>query len=307
MTGISVFDVLGTPQTDLHKYTVRLSQSLDGGNIALEYVRDRDQLLDHAHTVRWAGGDRRNIPTPNVLQFIQLTPRSMSQWLFVGSSTLLGTERQTAAGNTVAEFALNERHEAFAGRLVARYTMRQGVTGAGALTHNLSRPRIREDFVERFRVDQIARSPISALPFPGYKELRLNHAELAAAVDNDEWKAALDSVSAIYLLTDRSNGWHYVGAAYSRYGENHGLLSRWTSYTRGDYSGGNLKLKELVRLKGKEHIKRNFEYTVLEIFDPSEQKKAIIHREHWWMDTLQSVWTSESPFGYNSVAQRVEP
>ena len=34
--------------------------------------------------------------------------------------------------------------------------------------------------------------------------------------------------------------------------------------------------------------------------------KSIIDREHWWMDTLGSVYHSddEQPHGYNSVAER---
>lgn len=304
MTGISIFDVLGIQPDDLHMYSVRLNRNLGGGNIALEYFSDRTRVLNHAHTVSWAGDRRRNIPSPFVLQFIQLSPRSNSEWLFIGSSTLSGLEFQDTHGNTVAEFSMNEKHEPYTGRLVGRYTLRQGVTGIAALTHNLEMPRIREDFALRFVVDRIANNPIFALPFPGFEEMRLTHSELVAAVKSEEWKGALDSVSAIYLLTDKSNGWHYVGSAYSRQGTNYGLLSRWSEYAHGDYSGGNSKLKALAQHRGREHIEQNFEYTVLEIFDRRVPMKEIIRREHWWMDTLQSVWTNQSPFGYNSTAQR---
>lgn len=307
MTGISIFDVLGIHPDELHKYSVRLNRNLGDGNIALEYFSSRSRVLNHAHTVSWAGDKRRNIHSPFILQFIQLSPRSTSEWLFIGSSTLSGLESQDADGNTVAEFSMNETHEPFVGRLVAHYTLRQGITGIAALTHNLEKPRNREDFTRRFVVDRIANNPISALPFPGFEELRLDHSELVAAVKNDAWKGALDSVSAIYLLTDKSNGWHYVGSAYSRQGVNYGLLSRWSEYANGDYSGDNSRrLKELVQLKGREHIEQNFEYTVLEIFDRRAPMKEIIRREHWWMDTLQSVWTKENPFGYNSIGQRDE-
>lgn len=307
MTGISVFNILGIPPDELHKYSVRLNRNLGNGNIALEYFSSRSRVLKHAHTVSWTGDKRRNIHSPFVLQFIQLSPRSTSEWLFIGSSTLSGLEAQDANGNTVAEFSMNETHEPFVGRLVAHYTLRQGVTGIAALTHNLEKPRNQKDFIRRFVVDRIANNPISALPFPGFEELRLDHSELVAAVKNDAWKGALDSVSAIYLLTDKSNGWHYVGSAYSRQGVNYGLLSRWSEYANGDYSGDNSRrLKKLVQLKGREHIEQNFEYTVLEIFDRRVPMKQIIRREHWWMDTLQSVWTNESPFGYNSIAQRDE-
>lgn len=54
------------------------------------------------------------------------------------------------------------------------------------------------------------------------------------------------------------------------------------------------------------NIEKNFQYSILEIFDMNKSPKEIIDREHWWMDTLGSVRRNndEVPHGYNSVAER---
>ena len=160
----------------------------------------------------------------------------------------------------------------------------------------------RRNFRETMALEKIAQSPVSAMPFPGYENVRLTHRQLAAAVNNEEWRATLGSVQAVYLQTDRRTGWHYVGSAYSRKGATHGLLSRWEEYASGDHSGGNKQLRKL----GAGYIEDNFQYSILEIFDMHKPAKEIIDREHWWMDTLGSVRRDDDvvPHGYNSVAER---
>ena len=68
------------------------------------------------------------------------------------------------------------------------------------------------------------------------------------------------------------------------------------------HSGGNKQLRNL----GAGYIEKNFQYSILEIFDMNKSPKEIIDREHWWMDTLGSVRRNndEVPHGYNSVAER---
>ena len=65
---------------------------------------------------------------------------------------------------------------------------------------------------------------------------------------------------------------------------------------------GNKQLRNL----GAGYIEKNFQYSILEIFDMNKSPKEIIDREHWWMDTLGSVRRNndEVPHGYNSVAER---
>lgn len=300
---ISVFGLLGIPTEELQNYSVRLNGNLGAWSVLDGYYNHRDMLLEHAHKVQWNGGDRRNISTPFVLQFIQLREDSTEYWLFIGCSRIMPGEfsDNEGRGDKVANFQVLDQYKPFEARLIVRYKRKQGSSGAGALTLNLSTPSVCEHVVANMAVSQIAESPISAVPFPGYEQIRLTHAELVAAVRNNDWRSALNSISAVYLLTDRSNGWHYVGSAYSRKGDRKGLLSRWSEYAGGDHTGGNKGLKQYTT---PQRIEENFQYSILEVFDSRASATDVIHREHWWMDTLQSVHKNVSPFGYNTVAER---
>lgn len=77
-----------------------------------------------------------------------------------------------------------------------------------------------------------------------------------------------------------------------------------STYASGDFTGGNLQLNKLVEREGAGYIEKNFEYLILEIFDLRATSNDVIRREHWWMDTLWSVYSKESPFGYHSQRER---
>ena len=295
---IKLFDLLGIPESDLPDYSVRLNGNLAGYNVMDAYRNHRSQLLDHAHTIRFSG-QGWFIHTPYVLQFVEL---KSNEWLFIGLSEVSQPEIQLSNGNVAIGYEMLDRYSALEGRLVARFDKASKAQGRGKLTRNLSKTDVREYVTQHLVVDRIARSSITTLPFPGFNRLRLNHSELVAAVENPEWAPALKSVSAIYLQTDMSNGWHYVGSAYSNEGDDVGLLSRWKEYAYYDHDGTNTGLKKLSR----EHIEEHFQYSVLEVFDPSTKPSKIIQREHWWMDTLGSVYKDDHPFGYNTVRQRNE-
>lgn len=295
---IKLFDLLGIPESELPDYSVRLNGNLDGYNVMDAYRNHKSQFLDHAHTIKFQGKGRK-IHTRYVLQFVELKP---TEWLFIGLFEVSQPEIQLSNGNFALGYRMLDRYSALEGRLVARFDRPSNYQGSGNLTRNLSTPSVREYSTKHMIVDRVARSSKSILPFPGFNKLRLNHSELVAAVENPEWAPALNSVSAVYLQTDMSNGWHYVGSAYSREGDNMGLLSRWKEYAYYDHDGTNTRLKKLSR----EHIEEHFQYSVLEVFDPSTKPSKIIQREHWWMDTLGSVYKDEHPFGYNTVRQRKE-
>ena len=293
MEEISVFDVLGLHEDQLKEYSIRLNNNLLGFDATSAYFTKRDDLLEHGHTGKWpTDNNRHNIRTPKTLQFVKLS--SANDWLFIGASDLTGEEYQTWYGATIAAFTMNPDFNKFEGRLVVRYHRKRGNVEPGALTRNLSKENIRQYDMKEMVVDRIVQNPIAAEPFPGFESVRLTHAQLTAAVKNIEWREALQSVSAVYLQTDKLTGWHYVGSAYSRSGKSKGLLSRWTEYTEGDHTGGNQKLRELVAREGKEYIANNFVYSVLEIFDRRATSNEVINREHWWMDTLGSVYSEKA-------------
>lgn len=299
---LKVFDLFAIPESELASYSVRLNSSLGEWDITAAYYNDHDALADHAHVVFWEKdekGQKQNYPlkADRVLQFIRLDRESTEQWLFIGAFRILDGER-VSEGRRIANYEPIEKYEPFAGRLVVRYKRRRGPTH---FTYTMSEgSKDRTHILENMIVHKIAESPMSARPFPGFEDLCLSHLELEAAVKNGEWKSALESVSAVYLITDKSNGWHYVGSAYSRKGATTGLLSRWGQYASGDFRGGNKHFQQL----SSDYIAENFQYSILEIFDRRARLNDVIQRERWWMESLCSVRTESRPFGYNSVKER---
>ena len=124
--------------------------------------------------------------------------------------------------------------------------------------------------------------------FPGYQNVRLRHHQLQRIIANDEpsWRDALSSVKGVYVITDLSDGRLYVGSAS---GEANGLWQRWSGYAQlRNLTGGNQELEQLRRSIGDEHIIENFQYSILEIFDPKTKAETILQRESFWKLALDS-------------------
>jgi hypothetical protein len=121
--------------------------------------------------------------------------------------------------------------------------------------------------------------------FPGYDKVKVSWEELSRVIKKEGWKTALQNQKGVYLITDISNGKMYVGSAY---GENM-ILGRWRSYVKTGH-GGNAELKKI----GFEHIQKNFEYSILDIFKSTTDDQTIISRENWWKSVLKT-----REFGYN--------
>jgi len=124
--------------------------------------------------------------------------------------------------------------------------------------------------------------------FPGYQNVRLTHAELQRIIANDEpsWKDALSSVKGVYVITDLSDGRLYVGSAS---GEANGLWQRWSGYAHlRNLTGGNRELESMRAARGDAHIIDNFQYSILEIFDPKTKAETILQRESFWKLALDS-------------------
>lgn len=124
--------------------------------------------------------------------------------------------------------------------------------------------------------------------FPGYQNVRLRHAEMQRIISNDEpsWKDALSSVKGVYVITDLSDGRLYVGSAS---GEANGLWQRWSGYAHlKNLTGGNKELNRMRDELGDAHIVENFQYSILEIFDPKTKAETILQRESFWKLALDS-------------------
>ena len=123
--------------------------------------------------------------------------------------------------------------------------------------------------------------------FPGYDNINISWKELSRVIEKKTWKTALENQKGVYLITDTKTGKRYVGSAY---GEDM-ILGRWNAYVKSGH-GGNKKLKKLDF----EYIKKNFKYSILDIFKSTTDDDVIIQRESWWKETLM---TRIEKFGYN--------
>lgn len=115
-------------------------------------------------------------------------------------------------------------------------------------------------------------------PFPGFDHLVIDHDRLQAVVRDPiyaAWRTALSSVIGIYLITDTSDGRHYVGKADGQ----ETLLQRWTAYATNGH-GGNAGLKRRDSTK--------FRYSVLRVLDPSSAEADINAVEKHYKDALDS-------------------
>ncbi len=143
------------------------------------------------------------------------------------------------------------------------------------------------------QVLEILREPYSGQVFPGYEKIDLSFDGLEILVQNDrpDWKAALESVKGIYLITDTKTGKRYVGSAYG----DQGIWSRWRSYIDSGH-GGNIELQELVKAQKIDYCRANFRFALLE-YRPAGTPDETIHvRESYWKDILLS---RNKKFGLN--------
>lgn len=160
----------------------------------------------------------------------------------------------------------------FLGRLKLRSAYRQRATRVNLENH----------FAE-FEVLEILREPYSGRAFPGFEDIDLSFEELEVLVRNDrpDWKAALESVKGVYLITDARTGKRYVGAAYG----GQGVWSRWCSYIASGH-GGNAELRALASDHSLDYCRKHFQFALLEHRPDRTADDIIIARESFWKRIL---------------------
>lgn len=124
--------------------------------------------------------------------------------------------------------------------------------------------------------------------FPGYQNVRMSHKEMQQVLlrEDPSWKSALSYVKGVYVITDRSNGKLYIGSAS---GNADGIWQRWAGYAHVDnLTGGNKEFNSIKLEKGKAHIQKYFQYSILEIFDTKTKSEMIIERENYWKSVFDT-------------------
>lgn len=134
-----------------------------------------------------------------------------------------------------------------------------------------------------FEVQEILREPYSGRTFPGYDDIDLSFEELETLVRNSrpDWKAALENIKGIYLITDTKTGRRYVGKASG----DQGVWSRWCSYVASGH-GGNVELRNLVSDPSLSYCRAHFRFALLEHRAFRVPDELILAREAFWKRIL---------------------
>ena len=172
------------------------------------------------------------------------------------------------------EYEILPEYEKYFGRLIIKFK-------------NKSQTMIRlaNSVINECEVVQILPDTFDNDIFPGYDKVNVSWEELSRVIEKDNWKTALKNQKGVYLITDIFNGKMYVGSAYGE----HMILGRWQSYVKTG-NGGNIGLKKLSF----DYIKKNFRYSILDIFKSTVDDHTIIDKENWWKNVLHT-----REFGYN--------
>jgi hypothetical protein len=276
---ITFTDFFPVPEPQLTKVKFNM-RSGDGSGEAWDFLMD-----DHE---RWLNFGRwRTKQTNNnmgsaryLLSFAQYYPYGPQYFIFGGAYevTEIKPDRFDDHGYEVTPLPL---HEDFIKRLIIKLETPIGRTPYLRHYVGLQESPLNPEVYEL--------APDTKLgTFPGYQNVRLRHHELQRIIANDEpsWKDALSSVKGVYFITDLSSGRLYVGSAS---GEANGLWQRWSGYAHlKNLTGGNRDLEQLRQDLGDAHIVENFQYSILEIFDPKTRADAILARESFWKNALDS-------------------
>ena len=172
------------------------------------------------------------------------------------------------------EFENLPEYEKYVGRLIVKFKNK-----VQAVIRNA------DSVIDECFVSQILPDTFDNDLFPGYDKVNISWDELRRLIDKNNWRTALQNQKGVYLMTDISNGKKYVGKASGI----DMILGRWTSYVKNGH-GGNKELKVLPF----NHIKKNFKYSILDIYKSTTDDQIINERENWWKEILQS-----RKFGYN--------
>ncbi|MDR0967738.1 MAG: GIY-YIG nuclease family protein [Rickettsiales bacterium] len=226
-----------------------------------------------------------------VFQFIKIA--EPDKWLFVGASDIIDTDncmdgfnKLTGRSFKYARVKNLPEYDKFAGRVIVDWKNKPQQFFYTS-TEIVNSVQVREILSEHYLT--------TGDEFPGYENVCKSYLELKHSIKNNEWKTALSSVYGVYVITDTKNGKQYVGSAY---GED-GIFGRWSVYLKNGYETSsdypNKRLKELVKTKGIDYVKDNFQYAIIETFPKTENgKEKALQRESYWKEVLHT-----REFGYN--------
>lgn len=275
MNKILLNDLLNINDDEIDKVKVKFNQTnYENTNPMEEYKKDPEIVNDR--WLFWRSKQRYF----NVGQIaICLLRLSYDTWLL---TTIKEVEKELNVTNGINyEGREIEKYRCYFGRVILKHHKTYQSQG-----------RYFKEIQDELEIVEILPSVFDGESFPGYDNVRLSFQQLETIITRkkSDWIGALQNQKAVYLITDKSNGKLYVGSATS---DNGMLLDRWTSYIKNGH-GGNKCLIALIKEKGFDYIKNNFQYSILENYNAKTDDNVILQREQWWKETLKS-----KDFGYN--------
>ena len=222
-----------------------------------------------------APGSKDVFNRPFIFSLIQYYPKP-ERWLFGGIFEVLSRPI-----NGQYQVRLSAAAEGFIGRLLVGHRGPQ-VQGRSF------KP---ETYFHELTVAQVLEEPYRGAEFPGFDAICHDFAQLESIVTQakPDWRAPLESVKGVYVITDTSNGKKYVGSAYGT----GGIWQRLCCYI-GTGHGWNDELTKLIKAEGREYARENFQIALLEYRSARTDDELIIQREQHWKNVLKT-----REFGYN--------
>lgn len=213
-----------------------------------------------------------NFECEHVVALIQLRDR-VDEWLFAGAYEIMDKEDR---------LPWKKKGVTYQTQLVPGLNHLDG----RAIVHfpkNFRQPYLLgENYGADLLVNSIRSERMTTGEFPGFNKALRTFSQLRTIVreKNPSWRAALSSVTGIYVITDSVDGRQYVGCADGQ----EGIWQRWVSYAATGH-GGNKELKALLRKHGADYA-ANWQIAILEVCDLNAGQDDIHERESYWKDAL---------------------
>jgi hypothetical protein len=256
-------------KNNLKSYKVHLAVPVANSNPLDEFLLDKFKKWQE-----WQ--NKRNFQRTYIISLIQY---SKDEWLFAGVYKSNGYDVVKEPFHYEYKTELLDINKDLIGRLIINFkkTYRQTYLCL-------------ENCIKDFTISQILKEKYSIIEFPGYENVKVDFEYLKTVIEKNDksWYTALKNIKGVYLITDKTNGKHYVGKASG----NQAFWSRWTEYVKNGH-GGNFDLKKLIKKKGYDYTS-NFQFSILEIRDTKTFDSEIIEREQFWKNVLLT-----KEYGYN--------
>ncbi len=259
--------------TDLENVRIRFNLMVAGNWNPIEMFKNNDiKSLLNGHY--WNYSKKKSFTEGQITIGLVILDKQSNTWLLFHIGKV--TKDLNMYDNVGYEYESLPEYTKYCGRLIVKFK-----NNSQNLVRNAT------SVINQCEVYQILPEIYDDDIFPGYDRIDITWNELTRVIEKPSWKTALENQKGVYLITDVETGKRYVGSAY---GEKM-ILGRWRNYAKNGH-GGNEELKKLDF----DYIKRNFRYSILDIFKSTIDDNVIIKRESWWKEILL---TRNSKYGYN--------